>query len=279
MLCDFLRSRRARVTPQRVGVSASRGRRVQGLRREEVAALAGISVDYYTKLERGKVSGVSASVFEGLVRALELDEAERVYLEALLNVSGLAAPSSTAVPHVPQHVHRVLEALVGIPAYVRNERFEILAANALGEALYAPHFAGPTRPVNTIEFLFCDPGAEDFFPDWEVIAGQAVSFLRASLALDPSDQALADLVAKLSSRSEAFRRKWADHGVRLHQVGTKRFNHPIVGELVLDFQAFEVDGQRGLRLNTYSAAPGSPTARRLALLGASVERLAQAAGS
>lgn len=269
VLADFLRSRRAQVTPRNSGVSVGgRGRRVRGLRREEVAALAGISVDYYTKLERGKVTGVSASVFEGLARALALDDSERIYLAALLNVPGSTAVPAVGpvAPQVPVSVHRVLTSMAGIPAYVRNDRFEILAANSMAKALYAPQFANPTRPVNTIRYLFLEPEATEFFPDWDSIADQAVSFLRASATLDPSDAALAGLIHQLSTRSQAFRDKWADHQVRLHHVGTKRFMHPVVGELVLDFQAFEVDGQRGMRLNTYTAAPETVTAERLVLL-------------
>lgn len=272
-LAEFLRSRRNRLRPEQVGLGPRTGdRRVGGLRREEVAHLAGISVAYYTKLERGRVNGVSGSVMRGLVRALRLDDAERVYLAALLSVAGPQAwpESTTPKAAVAARLQRVLDAMPAIPAYIRNDRFEIVAANRFGEALYQPQFANPERPVNTARFLFGDHAARTFFPDWDEIADQAVSYLRASIALAPDDNDLNELIAELAAESSDFHNKWADHNVRFHQDGTKRFNHPLVGELTLDFQAFDVAGQPGLRLNTYTAVPGSRSAERLSALARSL---------
>jgi transcriptional regulator with XRE-family HTH domain len=273
-LGDFLKSRRARVSPQQAGLLAfGSNRRVSGLRREEAAMIAGISVEYYTKLERDKVAGVSASVFDGLAQALQLDEAERAYLAALLPVSGtLTQPKlSDTAAEVPTVVKRVLAALGDFPAYVRNQRFDILATNPLGRALYSPQFEDPVRPANMARFLFLDPRARDYFLDWEGSADQAVSYLRAATALDPQDRRLATLIGDLSQRSDVFRAKWADHNVRFHNMGVKQFNHPIVGALMLDFQSFEVSGAPGLRLNVYTAAPGSVTSERLARLAAFIQ--------
>jgi transcriptional regulator with XRE-family HTH domain len=266
---EFLTSRRARITPDQAGLPAyGRNRRVAGLRREEVAMLAGISVEYYTKLERGHGSGVSGSVFDGLARALQLDEAERAYLAALLHTSATPRPRRPrpARQGVRPTVQRLLDAMTGIPAYVRNGNFDILAANALGQALYAPLYDDPARPVNSARFLFLNPAAPDFFPEWEKVADDCVAYLRASAALDPYDERLQTLIGELSTRSEVFRSRWADHNVRFHRSGTKYLRHPLIGEVILDFEAFEIAADSGLRLNTYTAAPDSPSAQALGLL-------------
>ncbi|MDM7884684.1 MULTISPECIES: helix-turn-helix transcriptional regulator [Curtobacterium] len=268
---DFLSSRRARLTPDEVGMPSFGGgvRRVPGLRRHEVAMLAGVSVDYYTRLERGSLKGVSDSVLEGLAGALQLDEDERVHLFDLARLAnaGVKVMHRNVPTRVRPGVQRLLDAITGAPAWVRNERGDVVATNELGRALYAPMFAGPGRPVNTARFTFLDPAARDFFPDWAATAREAVAVLRAAAVANPCEPGLVTLVGELSTRSEEFRSWWAAHDVRMHRRGGKRIAHPIVGELQLDFEALELVADPGLTMFTYSAEPGSESERSLALLG------------
>jgi transcriptional regulator with XRE-family HTH domain len=265
---EFLASRRAKVTPEQAGLPAyGTNRRVSGLRREEVAMLAGISFEYYTRLERGTTRGVSYDVLEGIARALQLDEAERSHLFHLVR-----AATTTSTPRrrptqerVRQGVQQILDSIAA-PAYLRNERLDILASNRLGEALYSPVFDFPTRPVNSARFLFLDPKASEFFIDWETVAHDAVGILRAAAGRDPYDKRLSDLIGELSTRSDEFRVRWAAHNVKLHRAGTKRFHHPVVGELTLNFEALELAADPGQRLNIYTAEPGSPSHDALNLL-------------
>lgn len=270
-LSDFLASRRAKLTPDRAGLRVHGGnRRVTGLRREEVALLAGISVEYYTRLERGNVGGVSDAVLDGLTHALQLEEAERDHLHRLVRTAATRRPARS-VPtrrRVRPTVQRVLD-LMPTPAYVRNGRFDVLASNALGRALYSPVYddADPGhRAPNTARFVFLNPRAADFFLDFDKVQDDAVAFLRAEAGRDPYDKDLQDLIGELSTRSERFRHRWAAHDVRYHRTGAKRLHHPLVGELTLDFEAFELAGDEGQRLNVYTAPPDSPTAQALALL-------------
>ncbi|WP_189319603.1 helix-turn-helix transcriptional regulator [Curtobacterium sp. ER1/6] len=268
---DFLSSRRARLTPDEVGMPSFGGgvRRVPGLRRHEVAMLAGVSVDYYTRLERGSLKGVSDSVLEGLAGALQLDEDERVHLFDLARLAnaGVKVMHRNVPTRVRPGVQRLLDAITGAPAWVRNERGDVVATNELGRALYAPMFAGPGRPVNTARFTFLDPAARGFFPDWAATAREAVAVLRAAAVANPCEPGLVTLVGELSTRSEEFRSWWAAHDVRVHRRGGKRIAHPIVGELQLDFEALELVADPGLTMFTYSAEPGSESERSLALLG------------
>lgn len=268
---DFLSSRRARLTPDEVGMPSFGGgvRRVPGLRRHEVAMLAGVSVDYYTRLERGSLKGVSDSVLEGLAGALQLDEDERVHLFDLARLAnaGVKVMHRNVPTRVRPGVQRLLDAITGAPAWVRNERGDVVATNELGRALYAPMFAGPGRPVNTARFTFLDPAARDFFPEWAATAREAVAVLRAAAVANPCEPGLVTLVGELSTRSEEFRGWWAAHDVRVHRRGGKRIAHPIVGELQLDFEALELVADPGLTMFTYSAEPGSESERSLALLG------------
>jgi len=265
---EFLASRRAKITPEQAGLPVyGTNRRVSGLRREEVAMLAGISVEYYTRLERGNTSGVSDDVLEGIVRALQLDEAERAHLFDLVR-----AATTTAAPRrrpsqerVRPGVQRILDTITA-PAYVRNERLDILAANRLGAAVYSPVFDFPSRPVNVARFLFLGPNAAEFFHDWDTIAHDAVAILRAAAGRDPYDKRLTDLIGELSTRSDEFRVRWAAHNVKLHRTGTKRFHHPLVGDLILDFEALELAADPGQRLNVYTAEPGSRSEEALDLL-------------
>jgi transcriptional regulator with XRE-family HTH domain len=269
---DFLTTRRAKITPERAGLSLYGGnRRVAGLRREEVAMLAGVSVDYYTRLERGNLSGVSESVLEALARALQLDEAERAHLFDLARTANTSATTARsrrrpAGQHVRPGVQRILDAMSTAPAYVRNGRLDMLAANQLGRAVFAPLFTETSRPANIARFIFLDPASRDFYVDWNQLAGDAVALLRAEAGRDPYDRALTDLIGELSTRSETFRSWWAAHNVRLHRTGVKHLHHPVVGDLTLAYESMELSADHGLRLNAYSAEPGSPSQDALNLL-------------
>jgi transcriptional regulator with XRE-family HTH domain len=269
---DFLTSRRAKITPEQAGLPIYGGnRRVTGLRREEVALLAGVSVDYYTRLERGNLSGASESVLESLARALQLDEAERAHLFDLArtaNASGTAARTRRrpAAQHVRPGVQRILEAMTTAPAYVRNGRLDVMGANQLGRAVFAPLFATPGRSVNIARFIFLDPAAPEFYVEWDSLAGDTVALLRAEAGRDPYDRALTDLIGELSTRSETFRTRWAAHNVRFHRAGVKRLHHPVVGELTLAYESMDLTADAGLRLNAYTAEPATPAQEALDLL-------------
>jgi transcriptional regulator with XRE-family HTH domain len=267
---DFLASRRARITPQQAGLPVHGGnRRVPGLRREELAMLAGVSVDYYTRLERGNLSSASDSVLEAIAGALQLDEAERVHLFDLARVGGRAsvrARRRAPQPKVRPSVQAVLDAMTGAPAVVRNDRLDILATNPLGRALYSDLYRDPVRPANHARFAFLDPHAHDFWIDWERAAGDTVGILRAAAGRNPYDRALTDLVGELSTRSEAFRTRWAAHNVNLHRTGNKLINHPVVGRLELMFDTLELPADPGLTMLVYTAEPGSASADALGLL-------------
>ena len=266
---EFLASRRARITPEQAGLPAYGGnRRVAGLRREEVAMLAGISAEYYVRLERGNVRGVSEDVLEGIARALRLDEAERAHLFDLARAANTTGPPRRrpAQERVRPSVQRILDSIVGAPAFVRNARLDVLAANRLGEAFYSELYADPVRPANSARFVFLNPRATGFFLDWETIADDAVGILRAEAGRDPYDRRLCDLIGELSTRSEEFRVRWAAHHVKLHRTGVKRFRHPVVGDLILDFESLDLPGDPGQKLLVYTAEPNSPSQQALHLL-------------
>jgi transcriptional regulator with XRE-family HTH domain len=267
---DFLASRRAKISPEQSGLPLFGGnRRVPGLRREEVAMLAGVSVDYYTRLERGNLSGVSEGVLDAVARALQLDDAERAHLFNLAQAAGTtprAARRRTAPQQVRPSVQRLLDAMTGAPAYLRNGRLDILATNQLGRALYSEVFTERIRPVNTARVAFLNPRAAGFYTDWQTVANDAVAILRATAGRNPYDRALTDLVGELSTRSEEFRTRWAAHNVRFHRTGIKRVHHPVVGSLELTFESLELPADPGLRITTYTAEPGSSSADALKLL-------------
>lgn len=265
---EFLASRRAKITPEQARLHVyGTNRRVKGLRREEAAMLAGISVEYYTRLERGNTKGVSDDVLEGIARALQLDEAERAHLFDLVRAAGTTnAPRRRPTQErVRPGVQQILDS-IGAPAYVRNARLDLLAANRLGEAVYSPIFNFPSRPVNVARFLYLSPNAPEFFTDWDTIANDAVAILRAAAGRDPYDKRLTDLIGELSTRSEEFRVRWAAHNVKSHRTGTKRFHHPVVGDLTLNFEALELAADPGQRIIVYTAEPGSPSQEALSLL-------------
>jgi transcriptional regulator with XRE-family HTH domain len=266
---EFLISRRAKISPEQAGLPAyGTRRRVAGLRREEVSMLAGISVEYYTRLERGNANGVSEDVLEGIVRALQLDEAERAHLFDLFRTANTARPARRrpAQERARPNVQQVLDAMTDLPAYVRNGRLDILAANRLGFALYSEVFSNPGRPANMGRFTFLDTRATEFFGDWESIANDVVAILRAEAGRDPYDRRLSDLIGELSTRSEAFRVRWAAHNVKFHRAGIKRLHHPLVGDLTLNFEGLELAADSGQRMNVYTAEPGSPSHEALNLL-------------
>jgi transcriptional regulator with XRE-family HTH domain len=275
---DFLTTRRARITPEQAGLPAYGGnRRVAGLRREEVALLAGVSVDYYTRLERGNARGVSESVLDALARALQLDEAERAHLFDLARAASTTARTARrpAGQQVRPSVQRILDSMTTTPAYLRNGRMDILATNRLGHALYSPLFDSPARPANHARFIFLDPCAPEFFAEWERAASDTVALLRAEAGRDPHDRALSGLIGELSTRSETFRQLWAAHNVRFHRTGVKRFHHPVVGDLALAFEALDLTAD-GLRITAYTAEPGSPSHDALNFLASWAATLDQA---
>jgi len=265
---EFLTSRRAKITPEQAGLPwYGDNRRVPGLRREEVALLAGVSVDYYTRLERGNLSGVSETVLEALARALQLDDAERAHLFDLARATQ-TTPRPRRRPArraVRPSVQRVLDAVTA-PAFVRNGRMDILAANPLGRALYSQHFDSPHGPANSARFIFLDQRAPDFYVDWEQVATDAVAVLRSEAGRDPYDRDLSDLVGELSTQCETFRTRWAAHNVRFHDTGAKRFRHPVVGGLELTFETMALIADPGLVLFVYTAEVGSKSAQALNLL-------------
>jgi transcriptional regulator with XRE-family HTH domain len=267
-IAEFLASRRAKVTPEQVGLPTYGPRRVKGLRREEVASLAGVSVEYYRRLERGNVSGVSDGVLEALARALQLDDAERAHLHDLARAVNPVAPKRrrSTQQRVRPVVQQIVDAMT-TPAIVRNSRVDYLSANALGRALYAPVFESREQPANSARFTFLDPAAQDFYADWERTAKDLVAHLRSEAGRNPYDRDLSNLIGELSTRSPEFRTWWAAHNVRYHQTGTKRLHHPIVGDLELSYEVMELSADTGLTISVYSAEPGSAAQQALDLLG------------
>ena len=265
---DFLTSRRAKITPDEVGLSTYGVRQVPGLRREEVATLAGVSVDYYNRMERGNLAGVSDGVLDAVAGALRLDQAERAHLRDLARASRDGATRSRrAAPRrtVRPSVEWMIDAMTGAAAFVVNTRQDLLAANHLGRAFFAPIFAS-SEPANMARFTYLDPRAKDFFADWSRAAKECVAALRIQAGRDPSDRGLSDLVGELSTQSTEFAELWATHNVRLHRQMEKHFRHPVVGDLTLQYERLTVAGDPGLEIVTYVAEPGSPSAESFTLL-------------
>jgi transcriptional regulator with XRE-family HTH domain len=267
---EFLISRRERISPAQAGLPAYGGsnRRVKGLRREEVALLAGVSIDYYVRMERGNLTGASEAVLDGIASALQLDEAERAHLSDLARAAQPAPPRQrrSKTSGVTDGIQQILDAITDAPAWVRNARHDVLAANRLARALYAPVLADPRRPANNARFIYLDPAAREFFADWERAADDIAAMLRSEAGSNPHDKQLIELIGELSTRSEEFRSRWAAHNVRFHRTGHKRIHHPVVGTLDLDFEAMEFPAHPGLTLLAYTAAAGTPTADSLKML-------------
>jgi hypothetical protein len=266
---EFLISRRAKLKAADVGLPDYGTRRVPGLRREEVAVLAGVSVPYYTRLERGDLAGASDSVLEALARALKLDDAERSHLFDLARAAQPIGPPPRRRParyRIRPSVQQLMDAMTGAAAHIGNDRLDILGANALGRALFVEMFDGQERP-NAARFVFLDPRARDFYLDWDRVARDVVAILRSAAGRNPYDRDLTDLVGELSTRSEDFRQHWARHDVRLHISGVKRYHHPQVGDLELNYERLDVAFDTGLTIFAYTADPGTRSAEALSLLG------------
>lgn len=269
---EFLMSRRARLTPESAGIITGGNRRVPGLRRSEIATLAGVSVEYYAKLERGAIAGASAAVLDAVANALQLDDTERAHLLDLARASD-GIPSSGRIrrratrPGTPRHsLQWALASITEGIAFVRDQRQDLIATNELGTAFYSPVIGDSGRTPNLARFQFLDPAARDFYPDWDLFAEMCVAIMRAEAGRDPHDKGLQDLVGELSTRSDTFRTLWAAHNVRTHGAGTKRFRHPLVGELTLAYEELAITAEPGHVLLIYTAEPGSPSAERLKLL-------------
>jgi transcriptional regulator with XRE-family HTH domain len=248
-------------------------RRVAGLRRDEVAQLAGISIEYYTRLERGNIRGVSDEVLDRIARALHLDDVERAHLIDLVRMAN-ASPVVYRRParqQVRPSVRRLLDSMTDTAAFLRNGRLDILAANPLGYALYSPIFDSPAsgdlrRPANLARFIFLDDQSAQFYRDWDGIAHAAVGSLRAEAGRAPHDRALTSLVGELSLRSQPFRAQWAAHDVEYYRSGIQPFRHPLAGDLDLEYDALEIPADPGQTIIAYSAEPGSATHRALGIL-------------
>ena len=271
-ISSFLTSRRARISPEQAGVPVFAGnRRVPGLRREEVAHLAGVSTDYYSKLERGNTRGASREVLDAIARALQLDDTEREHLMNLVDITASPhrrkpRPKSRTV--VAPGTQAVLDAMT-VPALVQNSRLDFVAANGLGAALYGlPDPAKGGQLFNAARFQFLDPRAEDFFIDFDRAKRNAVALLHQAAGRDPFDEELIRLVGQLSTQSPEFRALWAPHDVIRYQRGTKRYRHPSVGDLEFGYESFDLTTEPGLTMLVYTIEPHSPTAERMALLGA-----------
>jgi transcriptional regulator with XRE-family HTH domain len=269
---EFLTSRRAKLTPSDVGLPAVGQRRVAGLRRSEVATLAGVSVEYYAKLERGTIAGASSGVLEAIAQALRLDDTERAHLLDLaraadgIPASGRRRRRTTAQSSSRPSLQWALDAITDGIAFVRNPQQDLLATNALGRVFYSPLIGDGGRTPNLARFQFLDPASRDFYPDWDVFAQMCVAIMRAEAGRDPHDRGLQDLVGEPSTQSETFRRLWGSHDVRTHGSGTKRFHHPEVGDLTLAYEELAITAEPGLILMVYTAEPGSPSAEKLHLL-------------
>jgi transcriptional regulator with XRE-family HTH domain len=269
---EFLTSRRERLTPAEAGLPDFGGRRrVKGLRREEVALLAGMSTEYYVRLERGNGTGVSEAVLDGISRALRLDEAEHAHLYDLVRAANQGAhPARRRATSRPQQVRPAVQQLIDtmrdVPVFVQNGRLDAIATNRLGAALFSEMFVMPQRPMNAARFIFLDPRAHTFYRDWEGNAQQIVALLRAEAGRSPYDRVLTDLVGELATRSDLFRTLWASHDVRVHRTGTKQVHHPVVGDLDLTFEAMDLTSEPGLQMLAFTAAPGSPSSDGLQLL-------------
>lgn len=265
---EFLMTRRARVRPVEVGIADSGRRRVAGLRREEVAMLAGVSVEYYVQIERGKVKGVSDDMLRAIARTLLLDDTETAHLFDLFRAATVPGRARLTIPQprVPSGIRLLIDAMPGVPAIVQTHRLDAVAANTLGRALFAPVFEDPAP--NLARFVFLDERAADLYADWTDAADTAAAMLRVAAGRHPEDRLLSGLVGELSTRSPEFARRWARHDVRLHQRGVKRLDHPLVGSLELMYEGLGIATADDLTIGTYVAEPGTPSRERLDLLTA-----------
>lgn len=267
---EFLTSRRERITPELVGLPAGGNRRVAGLRRSEVATLAGMSVEYYTKLERGHISGASPDVLHSLAQALLLDDAERAYLFDLANAAspvGRPRKRRSGKGWNPSPgLQWALDGFSAGPAFVRNGRMDLLAVNPLARAFYDELYDLPGRTPNIARHTFLDERAFNFYPDWDGFADITVAILRTEAARDPHNKELHDLIGELCTRSDEFRTRWGKHNVRHHGSGVKYFHHPVVGDMALAYEGMDMEAHHGLTFTVYSPEPGSPSEEAMRLL-------------
>jgi len=276
---DFLRTRRDRITPEQAGLLGGGRRRVPGLRREEVAMMAGVSVEYYARMERGDLRGVSIEVLDSIARTLRLNEAETDHLHALAEAAG-PQPARRRAKQAEQEFRPSLQRFIdaiAMPVWVRDRRMDVVAANAMGRALYAPLLEDPAGHGNSARFTFLSPASRVFFPDWEEGAANIVAALRTYAGQHPRDKRLTDLIGELATRSDDFRQRWAAHDVRHHRTGVKRLRHPEVGDLELVYEAMDFPANPEWFMYGYTAEPGTPSEERLTLLG-SLAAASQKAG-
>ncbi|MFJ8825761.1 helix-turn-helix transcriptional regulator [Streptomyces sp. NPDC102467] len=265
---DFLRSRRARIRPEEVGLPGHGRRRVAGLRREEVAQLAGVSVDYYIRLEQGRGTSVSDAVLDAVARVLRLDDTEQTYLRAVARPAGTRrrAAERPAAQRVRPGLRLLLDTIEKAPAFVLGRRMDVLAWNALGDAVLGFSAMRP-KDRNMPRQVFLAPAARDLYPEWPAVAAETVAYLRLDAGAHPQDPQLASLVGELSLASKDFRRLWADHQVKEKSNGAKRMLHPVAGELALPYETLTVTGEPDQMLVVYTPEPGSVTEERLRMLG------------
>ncbi len=267
-LREFLRLRRARLTPETVGLDPGDGhRRVPGLRREELARLAGVSVDYYVRLEQGRNASVSASVLDAIARALQLDEHERAHLFDLAKPATAAARRRSPRPQRVRPGVRLLLDTLPTPAFVLGRRLDVLATNRLARALLCDFDALPPAERNHARWIFLDPATRELYVDWETIARENVAMLRLDAGRNPDDQELSALIGELTIKSPEFAGWWARHEVMRRSHGSKRYHHPVVGPLTISYEALPIPDDPDQTLFVYSAEPGTPSAEALALLG------------
>lgn len=266
-ISEFLTSRRARIDPQEAGLPSHGARRVPGLRREEVAVLANISLSYYTRIERGDATGISDSVLDALAGALRLTEDERAHLEDLIRAANRTRAPRRAPPRaqVRPSVRRIVDSMVAAPAFVYDRRLDILHANPLGRALFSPVYEVSDGTPNHARFTFLAPAAAEFWRDWDDNASATVAILRAEAGRDPYDRQLSDLIGELSTRSDEFAARWAAHDVQGHHTTTMRLHHPVVGDLTLAKEILELEAD-GHRLVAYTAEPDTRAQDALDLL-------------
>ncbi|WP_053160992.1 helix-turn-helix domain-containing protein [Streptomyces caatingaensis] len=266
-LSEFLRSRRARLAPEDVGLTAFGGRRrVPGLRREELAQVAGVSVAYYTRLEQGRGRNVSAAVLDAIADALRLTDAERSHLHQLARPAARAGRGAAHPQRVRPAVRNLLDTMDNVPAYVLGRRMDVLAWNRLAAALLGDFGAFPAQRRNMAWLIFLDPASRELYAEWDRKAADIVALLRMHAGSWPDDPALASLIGELSMKSDEFRRLWAAHDVRDKCYGVKKFRHPVVGGLTLHCETLVLPQDPDQSVVTYHAEPGSPSAESLRLL-------------
>ena len=271
-LGEFLRSRRSRLSPQDAGIVSYGARRVPGLRREELAQLAGVSATYYTRLEQGQSANASDAVIEAIARALHLDDDERTHLHDLARPVRTRRRRSSRPDSARASTVRLIDAMVDVPAVVMGRRSEVLAWNHLGHALLAGHvdFDAPSRPAdrpNLTRMLFLDPHTQELYARWDTEAARAVASLRLVAGRHRDDRELADLVGELTVKSDDFAALWSQHPVHNCQSGVKRFQHPEVGAFEVEFEVLHLPDDTGHRILTYTAIPGTSSDAALRLLG------------